>query len=387
MLIRAKLYGVSCCLVLAGTVAACLWPFHAPGNEVAWIIGGNGVRFGHYGTIVSRGLIKPLNGVERRGWTLEIWLQPARASESHTILAFYVAGRPGGFSLHQSLTDLLVERGPWRRQRRALAGRFYVDNVFRNRALTFLTLVSTHRGTEVYVNGALRRSVPAFVMNRRDFSGRLIVANSPVANDSWRGDLRGLALYNASLAANEVNQHFEQWRQSGRARVIGLEYPVLLYPFDERSGNAVHNQIASGADLYIPKRYMELRHTLLERFWDEYYPGWNYWKDIMVNIAGFVPLGFFFYAYLSLVWRLGRPGLATIILGGLVSLTIEILQAYLPTRDSGMTDIVTNTLGTAAGVGLWRCTSVVGERFRNSRFTLLRFIAGFLTRDELYARI
>ena len=46
--------------------------------------------------------------------------------------------------------------------------------------------------------------------------------------------------------------------------------------------------------------------------------------------------------------------MAAFILGGMVSLTIEILQVYLPTRGSDTTDVITNVLGTCVGVILYR---------------------------------
>ena len=91
----------------------------------------------------------------------------------------------------------------------------------------------------------------------------------------------------------------------------------------------------------------------MEPFWKEFSLSRSYGSAAVKNIVGFFPLGFCFYPCL-LLYRFRRPVLFTVILGALTSLTIEVLQAYLPTRDSGMTDIFTNTLGAWIGVIAFR---------------------------------
>ena len=123
----------------------------------------------------------------------------------------------------------------------------------------------------------------------------------------------------------------------------------------------VHNQVDSATDLQIPKRFFVVHQQFLELPWDEFSPGrpgWRYWKDIGVNVVGFIPLGFFFYAYFSQMRKLEKSAALTIALGFAVSLTIEVLQSFLPTRDSGTTDLITNTFGTGLGLMAFRHKAV-----------------------------
>jgi VanZ family protein len=73
---------------------------------------------------------------------------------------------------------------------------------------------------------------------------------------------------------------------------------------------------------------------------------------VLMNIAGFVPLGLIVCAYFT--WARGRweAILVTTVACGLLSFVIEVLQYYIPRRSSGTTDIITNTLGAALGAVL-----------------------------------
>ena len=129
---------------------------------------------------------------------------------------------------------------------------------------------------------------------------------------------------------------------------------AALYLFDEHGGAVAHNSLDPATDLIIPTHYFILHPAFMLPPWREYHPTWSYWRDIVVNVAGFVPFGFCAFAYLSLTRVVKHSGATTVIVGLFTSLTIELLQAFLPTRSSGTTDLITNTLGTAIGVMLCR---------------------------------
>jgi VanZ like family/Concanavalin A-like lectin/glucanases superfamily len=340
-----------CACVLLGILVAGLWPFHAPRNEVSWLSQGNGLLFGKHGSIVSANAFDMRSRADS-SCSLEIWVEPSRVKSSGTILAFYwPTSRVVPFALRQSLGDLKLERRSY--DKSAKKARLYVDDVFSRLKPVFFTISSGETGTAIYVDGILVKKSANFRLSSQDLTGQLVIGNAPATTDSWSGQVKGLALYDRELPAVEVLQHFADWTggsaTSKQPDLVRSERVVASYLFNEGKANVAHNQVDSGPKLLIPERFFVLRKQFLERPWDEFRSDWSYWKDVGINIAGFLPLGFFFSAYFSAIGKIKRATWLTIALGFAVSLTIEVLQAFLPSRDSGMTDLITNTFGTALG--------------------------------------
>lgn len=347
---------VLCCNAVLGCILlAGLWPFHAPKNQVSWSSHGDGLFFGKYGSIVSATSFRSTQLGPSRSCSVEIWLQSTRIHSSGTILAFYQPqGQVTTFSLRQSLGDLTLQSANNKYAGKAKRIRIYVDDVLSHPRPVFITISSNESSTSVFADGLIVRRFENFEISRQDLSGRLIVGNSPVTTDDWSGEVKGLAIYDRELSANEVLRHFANWTQNVQPDFPRSPSPVALYLFREGNGNKVHNQADSATDLLIPERFFVLSGQFLELPWDEFRPDRNYCKDVAINIAGFIPLGFFFYLYFSQLRGSEHPAVITIALGFVVSLTIEVSQAFLPTRDSGMTDLITNTLGTALGTMAFR---------------------------------
>jgi hypothetical protein len=349
-----RFLGVACGVVLASMLVAGLWPFHSPKNQVTWSEGGKGLHLGRHGTILSSGKIKPVNVPSGAPCSLEIWFVPDLTEGGGALFAFYAPEKLRQFSLHQSIADLLLASELRKGRYRTVTTKLYFGEIFRRGKPLFVTVTSKRGRMSVYIDGALAGSTPKFPLSSQDFDGKLVIGTLPKTDDSWSGLLRGLAFYDQELSPAQVLHHYQTWIEKGRPDVSDNESAVALYLFDEREGHVVHNQVRSGTDLYIPDRYMVLDQVLFLPFWEEFRPNWGYWEDVLINIAGFVPFGFLVCAYFSLARRIKTPALVTILLGFTLSFTIESLQAFLPTRDSGTTDLITNTLGTCIGVWLYR---------------------------------
>jgi VanZ family protein len=356
-MIRTKIPGLICAAVLCGILVAGLAPFGRPHNAVTWLDNRNGLHFGSYATIRSSTRFPSVVGPEDPACSLEIWLQPGSTTGANSIVSFSTRENPLQLVVHQYHSSLILKRqSPGGPHRTETIG---VDGVFRQIKPVFLAITSGPQKTSIFVDGALAESFPRFHFGN-ECAGQLVVGTSPVGNDRWSGQLLGLAVYERELTTAQANQHFATWTTTGRPELSGDENAMAVYLFDERSGNIAHNAIQPGIDLNIPKHYSLLHQVFLEPFWKEYKPGRSYWWDVTENVVGFLPLGFFFCAYWSSVRPIKHTALATVALGFAVSLTIEVLQSYIPIRASGTTDLFTNTLGTFLGVQLYSIKTARG---------------------------
>lgn len=346
---KRALLGVLCVVVLCVIFSLGLWPFHHPRNDLSWLQQSDGIELGKYGTVLSSGEVPAQAGT---GGSVEIWVQPYRW-QSATLLALYQSQNRGLFALRQSISDIEVQIETGHSKAHFYAGNALGPALQQKRAV-FITVTSGQDGTRVYLDGGLVTNAARFSIPRDALGGRLIVGDGPLQPDSFRGKIRGVAIYGGQLSAAQVLRHYWSWTRSRAPEIAPDDHNVALYLFNEKAGGVIHDHASAGVNLYIPKSYTVVDKIALEPFWREFDLSGSYWRGNLKNIVGFIPVGFCFYAFLIAVRPMRRATLLTVALGFLVSLTIEVLQIYLPTRDSGMTDLFTNTFGTYLGIFCYR---------------------------------
>jgi hypothetical protein len=348
--------GAICVCILIVILFAGLWPFYPRRNDVGWLQGQNGIRFAHRGIVVSTRAYPA--GASSGPCSIEIYLRPGRVSGSGTILALDDNPDPKYvFALRQFDEGLALQRPAFDAQGNLVRQWWRTNRVFEKGTGVVLTIIGIRGKATLYVDGTAANASPEFGLTSEDLQGRLVLGSSAI-QDTWHGDIMGLAIYSVALTPTEIEEHAQSWLRGQTPN--GNEPPLALYPFDEGSGRIIHDWSAAGNSLLIRPRYFVLHPAFLEPVWKPFRSRWDgwmtrgYWSDVVVNVAGFIPFGFFFALWFSLAPGVARPRLMALLLGFTISLAIETLQYFLPTRDSSMTDLLTNTMGTAIGVALYR---------------------------------
>jgi hypothetical protein len=349
-----KCLGILCAIVIIGVLIGTLWPFNPfPPNQVSWVLEVNGIRFGRHGVVISKAPLIVGATDTRKSCSLELLLQPAEIERVYTILDFYTPDNPGQFLVRQYRDGLLVSRNLIDGWNKVKTEKFDVDHAFQRGELLLLTIASGPNGTVVYLNGRQAQVFSRFTISKSNLAGQIVMGASAVDYEPWPGEIRGLAIYSKELTPVQVLLHYENWTARG-GEPPDLEGAIARYAFAEGAGHEIHNALASGPDLEIPRSFRVPHKALLKSPVKEFRANWRYLNDLLLNIAGFVPVGFLVCAYLGVTRSRQKAILYAILAGGMLSFMIEVLQAYIPQRKSGMTDIITNTLGTALGAVLAR---------------------------------
>ena len=71
--------------------------------------------------------------------------------------------------------------------------------------------------------------------------------------------------------------------------------------------------------------------------------------DMFENVLGYIPLGVLLALRLGLSTSRGVAVTVTLLAGALLSLSLEMIQVFVPSRDSSATDLLMNTIGTFVG--------------------------------------
>ena len=339
----------SCILLWLGILGVGLWPFNfLPRNRTQWIGPSAGLHFDQYGQVYSE-LSWALSDSANSGnfpFTIELWLHPAEIDYPGFGPIFSIVGssEKNNFTIAQSGPDLVVQGSFRERSNIRKFRQLWLDDACRSSHPLFVTIASGEKGTSLYwVNNSFHAKNYSYSPEK--YFGRLLVGHAPSGDGAWSGDITRLAVYDRVLSADEIQAQYQGWKYGTPFMVRGAR---ALYTFEEGSGNVARDHSGAAPELVLPVRFRPLHPTVLEM------PHPFKRSDVVdsvVNILGFVPFGFLFCAYIHDVppHSAARAILGAVIVGALTSLGIELLQIFLPSRDSSLLDLLNNTLGMTLG--------------------------------------
>lgn len=299
-----------------------------------------------------------MNTLRETPFTIEMAVTPfkGRLRGYNPLLVMHGGHDHNQMTIWQYGQSLIVMNGDDydNRKRRA---RLVARDVFSTQKTRFVTVVSGPRGTRLHVDGdlvATKRDMH-LTLPRGDSKLRLVLGNSVYANHGWRGDIHEIAITGIALDEEAVERRHKTWLADRSFDLIQADSQMLRFNTD--AGAADRSiKLPTNQSLRIPERLVALEKRFLELPWSSLKWDRKAILDIVINVVGFIPIGMVVYGFVnSLAGPSSRHGQAVaVLLCLMLSLFIELTQAFIPSRISSLRDLLLNTFGAWAGVVFWR---------------------------------
>jgi len=349
---------------LIGMSAACLclilciglWPKDfSLSDRISWIDEPAGIRFHPHGIAYTDPLIRlpetSLSG--SNAFSFEIALKPANplGKGFNFVFALHNGQDSEQLVMGQYRSWIILMNGddyPYKRR----IQRITLDTAPWPPTPRLLAVTAGQDGTEVYLDGQL-------VHSKRDFTlktppgakSRLLLGNSIYNRHSWTGAVHGLAFFGYPLTAQTAALHFDQWSKKRNFSFAKKEKPALLYLFDENHGTDANDHSGNQLHLKIPSGSPVLKKEFFGLSGPKYEFDRSSVVDIIINFFGFIPFGFVLTAtFIKRGGKFVKQALpAAVGICFMASLSIEVIQAWMPSRSSDLLDLASNTLGALMG--------------------------------------
>lgn len=352
---RRILLRMLCVVVTLIFLVIGLWPFRLQEkNNLGWHRGSSGLQFGWSSIVYSR---DPLAFGNRESasssgaFSLEVWLMSLSRPKGyfHSILSVYDGETPEQFRMEEYASDLFV-----RTRAAAPSGggleTLEVKNCLPRGELRHIVVISSAEGAAVYVNGTLVKTATT-LLSRGVIEGTMILGSSAAGGDFWMGRIYAIAAFDRGLADTEIQSHYRLWKDNALDEISREPGISLLYLFKASPQNAVKELAHGRTPLVIPDMYRIFRPAFLGLPWEDGLVRIDV-GDIAANTIFFIFLGFLVFRDRSTAWP-EHPllaGAVTLMFAAGLSFLVEMSQAWMPSRFSSLSDLLSNISGAVLGV-------------------------------------
>jgi len=318
---------------------ATLTPFNFLQRNRAEVLPDGGIVFSGYSTAYP--LNPPAKIAHPDSMTIVLRLATAMRGGQGIVLDYAASDRSVNMRIEQWRNDLLFSIGTSGPRQRCYLG--LSDAMKPGEAFTAVFFYDGRTLSGWQSRGkAQRATLPAGSRLNWDPEASLSLGSTVNGKFDWSGTLYSLAIYDRILTLDDLMPG-----EPGR----GGSPALLQYEFGPGTPRVVRDLGRKPvADLIIPDRVLAPRRELLSS------PS-EYWRapvddyDVFLNILAFVPYGYVLaIALRSLLRGPALPLVTAALLVIVLSLSIETLQHFLPTRNSSLMDVISNSVGGVLGI-------------------------------------